>query len=1007
MTQHDDPKIRQILDKAAELPPDRRAAFLDKTCGGDAALRAEVESLLQSLESAGGFLKDPTISPNRLDLSAEIGSRIGRYKLIQKIGEGGMGEVFMAEQEQPVRRKVALKIIKVGMDTKQVVARFEAERQVLAMMEHPNIAKVLDAGATQTGRPYFVMELVRGVRITKYCDTKNLTTEQRLELFIPICRAVQHAHQKGIIHRDIKPSNVMVTLQDGVPVPKIIDFGIAKATAGRMTEKTLVTDFQQLIGTPEYMSPEQAEMSGLDVDTRADIYALGVLLYELLTGTTPIESKSLRKAAYAEVHRVIREVDPPCPSTRISQLDATSVSELAARRHVEPQKLRRQIRGELDWIVMKCLEKDRVRRYETANALAMDLSRHLKDEPIEASPASKMYRLKKLSRKYRGALSAAAVFVLLLAAATAVSAWEAVRARHAESAAVLAQKLADQQAATARDAESAALLAKKQADHEAALAKNVSDYLRQVLASANPMSGNGYDYTVKQLVDNVAAGLEKRFPDNPELEADLQATVGQTYRAWGDLQSAQPHLERAVSLRRSVVGEQSEQYAASLIDYSQVLVGSDRIAEAEKDARLAMEIYKAIHNTGLPMLNAIENLQTVLLEQKKSQDEVKALGEAAIGIATRLSDESQLPTIYLNTAQADYQSQNYDEAEALDRLALAIATRHNDKLNIAISRDRLSLVLRTWRPFPDSTRIAEAVTLDVMVLEAYADYYPAGHPAFDTKLKDLSDDLGMLASLKTLHLVYPSPDKLDETESLYRKLQKKSPDFAADGLAMFADREVHLGAELTAAGQAAQGEVAREKGIKLLGDLEKEAVDNDRLRYFAQPAMIATLVDLHRINEASEMGNKMLKSDIYEYGDRYLTYAAEALIDSPSAAERDPKLAVALASRGVAIWDGAGPSMLAKAYYRAGDYEKALQAFDKGRQMSDNGSLYYSDAFYYAMTNCQLGHEKAAREWYAKGVDWMNSWGKWDLDLPRYRDEADALLASKFPATSPASATQP
>ena len=393
-----------------------RDAYLTEACGSDPKLRADVESLLlahggKSLIDSPIFEDDVTLGD--FTLTEVPGTVIGRYKLLEKIGEGGMAVVYMAEQEKPVRRKVALKIIKLGMDTKSVIARFEAERQALAMMDHPNIAKVLDAGATDTGRPYFVMELVTGVSITEYCDKNRVSTKERLGLFIQVCNAVQHAHQKGIIHRDIKPSNVMVTHQDGMPVPKVIDFGIAKATNQRLTEKTLFTRYAHIIGTPAYMSPEQAEMSDLGVDTRTDIYSLGVLFYELLTGTTPFDEKTLREAGYAEMQRIIRETDPLRPSTKLSASRDTIV-EVAERRHTNPETLKKLIKGDLDWIVMKCLEKDRTRRYETSHALAEDIERHLKNEPVLTRSPTLMYRTQKFWRRHRSHIVVAATGAVLL-----------------------------------------------------------------------------------------------------------------------------------------------------------------------------------------------------------------------------------------------------------------------------------------------------------------------------------------------------------------------------------------------------------------------------------------------------------------------------------------------------------------------------------------------------------------------------------------------------------------
>src|SRR5437660_392276 len=382
--------------------------FLDEACGADAALRQRVEELLQAHRDAGGFLGGAENPEATRDdpITERPGTVIGPYNLLQQIGEGGMGTVFMAEQTHPVRRKVALKVIKAGMDTRQVIARFEAERQALAMMDHLNIARVLDVGATDTGRPYFVMELVYGVPITKYCDDNRLTPRERLELFVPVCQAIQHAHQKGIIHRDIKPSNVMITLYDGKPVPKVIDFGVAKATEQRLTEQTLFTRYGTLVGTLEYMSPEQAEMSALGVDTRSDIFSLGVLLYELLTGSTPLPHQRLKEAAYGEILRMIKEEEPPKPSTRLSD-SGEALASISAQRHMEPAKLSKLMRGELDWIVMKTLEKDRNRRYETANGLAQDVQRYLADESVQACPPSARYRLRKFARRNKAVKTSA------------------------------------------------------------------------------------------------------------------------------------------------------------------------------------------------------------------------------------------------------------------------------------------------------------------------------------------------------------------------------------------------------------------------------------------------------------------------------------------------------------------------------------------------------------------------------------------------------------------------
>jgi len=409
-----------ILNAALELPPEQRAAYLDQACVGDPKFRQRIEELLKADAEAEQFLNQPANLSERptsiLPIAEKPGDTIGRYKLLQQIGEGGCGVVYMAEQLEPVRRRVALKVIKLGMDTKHVIARFEAERQALALMDHPNIAKVFDAGSTETGRPYFVMELVRGIKITEFCDENQLPTEARLRLFIQVCQAIQHAHQKGIIHRDIKPSNILVTVNDGVPMPKVIDFGIAKATQDRLTDQTLFTAFEQFIGTPAYMSPEQAAMTSVDIDTRSDIYSLGVLLYELLTSHTPFDANTLLAAGLDEMRRTILEKVPPRPSTRLRAMAAEALTTTAQNRRTDAPKLIHVIRSDLDWIAMKCLAKERARRYETANGLAADIQRHLNHEPVVARPPSKLYEFQKTVRRHRVGFGLTTVIGLLLVA---------------------------------------------------------------------------------------------------------------------------------------------------------------------------------------------------------------------------------------------------------------------------------------------------------------------------------------------------------------------------------------------------------------------------------------------------------------------------------------------------------------------------------------------------------------------------------------------------------------
>jgi serine/threonine protein kinase len=569
-----------LFQEALSRSPPERAAFLAQACAGRSELRASIEALLGAHEKSSNILDAPPDDARGLatgDFTPESGhgqpgtngyrSTIepglviaGRYTLVELIGEGGMGEVWVAKQSEPVKRKVAIKLIKTGMDSKAVLARFEQERQALALMDHPNIARVLDGGMTPTGQPFFVMDLVNGLSLTKFCDEAKLTLQQRLELFVPICQAVQHAHQKGIVHRDLKPANILVTMIDAKPVPKIIDFGVAKATSGRLTDESLSTHFGAVVGTLEYMSPEQAGYSGDDVDTRADIYSLGVLLYELLTGLRPFDAKRLRKTALTEMIRIIKEEEPSKPSTRLSTDESLASS--AALRHIEPKKLMALLRGDLDWVVMKCLEKQRERRYETANALARDIQRYLNDEPVEACPPSVTYRFKKFAKKNRTALTTAATIAFLLVAGAGVSIWQAVRANRAASAERQAKLDAEEKATAEKTARQEAVRQQK-------FAEGIAQFVCQDFLALTSVEGQdrfggegkealSKDTTLQQLLDRAAQKLRTRKDLDPQIEAELCWIIGVNFRASGEAKKAVEFLERALKLRSDVLGRDHE-----------------------------------------------------------------------------------------------------------------------------------------------------------------------------------------------------------------------------------------------------------------------------------------------------------------------------------------------------------------------------------------------------------------------------------------------------------------
>jgi serine/threonine protein kinase/tetratricopeptide (TPR) repeat protein len=641
----------------------------------------------------------------------------GPYRLLEEIGEGGFGKVYLAEQRTPVVRRVALKIIKPGMGSRQVIARFDAERQALAMMDHPSIAKVLDADATPDGQPYFVMELVQGTAITQYCDQHRLATAERLDLFIRVCHAVQHAHQKGVIHRDIKPSNVLVADVDGMPVPKVIDFGIAKAISTPLTDKTLHTELHQALGTPEYMSPEQAGTTfGTDVDTRADIYSLGVLLYELLTGTTPFEADRLRAAGWLEMLRIIREVDPPAPSTRLSEMQPM-LPRIAAARQTDAVRLPATIRGDLDWIVMKCLEKERNRRYDTANGLALDIGRHLAGEPVLAAPPRTGYRLRKFVRRNRGAVTAAVLMVLLLLGGIAGTTYGLVRAETRRTEAEAQRREAEDQKETAQQ---------------------VLRVFQEMLEGVKAEVARGRDTSLlKQILDRTRTRVEGgEFRSRPAAELTLRSALGLAYLDLGDHKIAEPILTEALKLARGRPSADVTHLTGALTNLAGATYESGRIRDAEPLFQAALDLRRQqFQGDHADIAAALDNLGTLYDELGRHRD-AEAMLRSGLEMRRRLftGDHEDIAYSQNNLAFALQSLGRLDEAEPLHRDTVAMRRRlyNGPHPQLANSLNNLAMVLGA------KGQLGESESLYAQSLAMRQQLYQGDHPSIANAIANLA-----------------------------------------------------------------------------------------------------------------------------------------------------------------------------------------------------------------------------------------------------------------------------
>ena len=1030
-----------------------RVQFLNDACGDDDALKMEIESMLDAHDHPPSFMAEMDRLQPALQQpsSASCGTQIGPYKLREQLGEGGMGVVYVAEQSEPVKRRVALKVIKPGMATKDVVARFEAERQALAMMDHPNIARVHDGGVTDSGQTYFVMELVPGDSVTQYCNEHRFSTEDRLRLFVAICKAVHHAHQKGIIHRDLKPSNIIVAEIDGVAVPKVIDFGVAKAVNQSLTEKTFYTQFTQMVGTPLYMSPEQAGIGDIDIDTRSDVYSLGVLLYELLTGLTPFDSDTMKQAGFDEMRRLIREDEPPRPSERVSTLNAEALSTVANERASHARHLSNSLKGELDWIAMKALEKDRNRRYESANDLALDVQRFLENEPVEACPPSVNYRVRKFVRRNAGVLTAVTIVLLCLIGGVIGTGMGMVQARQQRDAARMArldekeqrekaEENAQRAEQNAQRADANARDARQAAEAEKAILEFVQ---KRIFAVARPIGhdgGLGYDTTIRQAIETALPYVESSFQDQPLVKARLLATIGISFNYLGEYEIAEKLMKNALTVLSDQLGpddpntikmmhqlahnydcsgryDEALQLRQAVYDRQNALLGPESTETARALAGLGksfacLKRYEEAKEQYEKALDLLPKLPTDARDDLPGTSDISNLGEAE-QFQLKMVIMANLAATYRNLGQPEdafrFHEKSYELAQSI------LGPEHPDTLGIkhelahtlqSMGRyeDAHTMLQETWEQQERKLGQNHPSTLKTQhcLAKSHSKFarYEAARQIHEAILKHRQDKLGpdhreTLSSEYDLAIAYFGLKQFEKSLALHKEvLEKRRATFGED------DRQTMASLHEVAISSSALGDhedaITSLEELLVLFQTKYKPDDKNVLGITANLAL--TCMQANQFKEAAGYASKMNNLWKQRYGSTdadpsRLLFLNDMAIRLSTVADQDMRtLAKELAQDAVDALPNQYPfwHTLALSQVRMGDFDEAIESIHRAREIHDGKGW---DWFVLAIAEAGRGNADAGRHWYDKAVEWMNANESQGRKLERLNMTARGLQA--------------